>query len=295
MTGFVERQPYHALGACALVIGCGDMGMGCARALGKRHPLLIADRDAERLSRSVDALCAEGFVARGIACDIVDADDVSRLAEELGRGSGVRVLAHVAAVGNAPGGWREVMNIDLVGAHRIANAVAPHMVRGGAAVLISSTGSQRSRRSPELDGLLDNPFRLDFEDALIRALGGEPDFLEAYFMAKRGVNRLARKLAIDWGDREVRAVSISPGLIDSTMGRTGGTALPVYDGGEMRLGSRAEKAALEVPLRRQGSLLEVVAVVDFVASDAASFLNGIDIPVDGGSTAFWRSLGGIER
>jgi NAD(P)-dependent dehydrogenase (short-subunit alcohol dehydrogenase family) len=63
----------------------------------------------------------------------------------------------------------------------------------------------------------------------------------------------------------------------------------------MRLGSRAEKASLEVPLRRQGSLLEVVAVIDFIASDAASFVNGIDIPVDGGSTAFWRSLGAVER
>jgi NAD(P)-dependent dehydrogenase (short-subunit alcohol dehydrogenase family) len=268
--------------------------MGCARALGKRHPLLLADRDTDRLTRSVDALRLEGYVAEGIACDIVDANDVSNLAEVARRGSGLRVLAHVAAVGNAPGGWREVMNVDLIGAHRIGRAVTPHMIRGGVAVLISSTGSRQARRSPEIDCLLDEPFRPDFEDALIEAFGREPDFLEAYFMAKHGVNRLARKLAIEWGEREVRAVSISPGLIDSTMGRTGGTALPVYDGGEKRLGSRAEKAALEVPLGRQGSLQEVVAVVDFVASDAASFVNGIDIPVDGGSTAFWRSRGAIE-
>jgi NAD(P)-dependent dehydrogenase (short-subunit alcohol dehydrogenase family) len=207
----------------------------------------------------------------------------------------VRVLAHVAAVGNAPGGWREVMSVDLIGAHRIARAVAPLMVRGGAIVLISSTGSRQSRRTPAIDCLLDEPFRPDFEDALIDAFGREPDFLEAYYMAKHGVNRLARKLAIDCGEMEVRAVSVSPGLIDSTMGRTGGARLPVYDGGEKRLGSRAEKATLEVPLRRQGSLQEVVAVVDFIASDAASFVNGIDIPVDGGSTAFWRSRGVIER
>jgi NAD(P)-dependent dehydrogenase (short-subunit alcohol dehydrogenase family) len=165
------------------------------------------------------------------------------------------------------------------------------MVRGGAAVLISSTGGRQSRRSPEIDRLLDNPFRPDFFEALVAAIGREPDALEAYFMAKRGVNRLARKLAIEWGDIEVRAVSVSPGLIDSTMGRSSGAALPVFDGGEKRLGSRAEKAALEVPLRRQGTLQEVVAVVDFLASDAASFVNGIDVAVDGGSTAFWQSRG----
>lgn len=72
MIEFVERTPYYAQGPLALVIGCGDMGMGCARALGKRHPLRIADRDTERLGRSVDALRLEGYVAQGIACDIVD-------------------------------------------------------------------------------------------------------------------------------------------------------------------------------------------------------------------------------
>jgi NAD(P)-dependent dehydrogenase (short-subunit alcohol dehydrogenase family) len=267
--------------------------MGCARALGKRHPLVIADRDAERLDRSVAALSHEGYVANGVACDITKAGDVDRLAEGINRGPGVRVLAHVAAVGNAPGGWREVMSVDLVGAHRIARAVAPHMVRGGVAVLISSTGSRQSRRSPEIEALLDDPFGADFEDALIEAFGREPDFLEAYFMAKYGVDRLAQKLAIEWGPNEVRALSVSPGLIDTTMGRTGGSLLPVYDGGEKRLGSRSEKAALEVPLGRQGTIQEVVSVIDFLASDVASFVNGIDIAVDGGSTAFWRSRGVI--
>ena len=205
----------------------------------------------------------------------------------------MRVLAHVAAVGNAPGGWREVMSVDLLGAHRIANAVAPHMVRGGVAVLISSTGSRQSQHDPEIEALLDDPFRPDFEEALIKAFGREPDFLEAYYMAKHGVNRLARKLAVDLGPNEVRALSVSPGLIDSTMGRTGGSLLPVYDGGKKRLGSRSEKAVLEVPLGRQGTIREIVSVIDFVTSDAASFLSGIDIAVDGGSTAFWQSRGVI--
>jgi NAD(P)-dependent dehydrogenase (short-subunit alcohol dehydrogenase family) len=274
-----------------LIIGCGDMGMGCARALGKRHPLLLADRDKERLGRSVDLLRHEGYIAESIACDIVSAEDVGRLGDLLGRGPGVRVLAHVAALGSAPGGWREIMDVDLLGVHRIASAVGPKLVRGGAAVLISSTGSRQSRRSPEIDRLLDDPSQPDFFDALVKAFGREPDALEAYFMAKRGVNRLTRKLAIEWGDIEVRVVSVSPGLIDSTMGRSSGAVLPVYDGGQNRLGSRAEKAALEVPLRRQGTLQEVLAVVDFLASDAASFVNGIDVAVDGGSTAFWQSRG----
>lgn len=72
--------------------------------------------------------------------------------------------------------------------------------------------------------------------------------------------------------------------------------MPVYDGSrDERLVTRSEKAAREVPLGRQGTVLEVTTVVGFLASDAASFVNGIDVPVDGGSTAKWRASGAIQR
>lgn len=297
MADLIERVPYYAEAPLAVVIGCGDLGVGAARALGRRHPLLIVDVDAARLERSVADLRRDGYVASGFRCDIGEADQVRGLGDLLAGGPGVRVLAHVAAVGNAPGGWREVMQIDLIGVHLVARAAEPSFVRGGAAILISSTGSYLCPADPQLDALLDDPLRPDFQDALVARLGREPDFLEAYFMAKQGVNRLARNLAVVWGEREVRALSISPGLIDSTMGRTGGAQLPVYDDpkAQRRLGSRREKARAEVPLRRQGSLLEVVAVIDFAASDAASFLTGVDIPVDGGSTARLRAAGFVQR
>lgn len=144
--------------------------------------------------------------------------------------------------------------------------------------------------------MIDDPFQPGFEDKVVALCGREPDFLEAYFLAKQGLNRLAQRLALEWGPREVRSLSLSPGLINSTMGRTGGKSLPVYDGSsEKRLGTRAEKAVKEVPLQRQGTVPEILSVIEFLASDAASFLNGIDVPVDGGSTARWRSLGEIAR
>lgn len=293
MADFIERTACFADGPLAMVVGCGDMGMGSARALGRRHPLLIVDIDGERLEQALTALRREGYVASGVRCDITDPDEVRALGNSLAAGPGVRVLAHVAAVGAAPGGWRQVMTVDLIGIHLVVQAVEPSLVRGAAAVLISSTGSYLCPRDPDLEALLDDPLRPDFLYKLAAHVGREPDFLEAYFMAKQGVNRLARKLAVVWGDREIRVLSISPGLIDSTMGRTGGAALPIYEVAETerRLGSRSEKARKEVPLGRQGRLIEVVAAIDFAASDAASFLTGIDIPVDGGSTAKWRITG----
>jgi NAD(P)-dependent dehydrogenase (short-subunit alcohol dehydrogenase family) len=104
---------------------------------------------------------------------------------------------------------------------------------------------------------------------------------------------LAERLAVEWGPRQVRAVSLSPGMIDSPMARAEGSTLPSHDGTEARV-SRSDKAR-EIPLGRQGSMIEITNVVDFLLSDGASFLNGIDIPVDGGHRAAWRAKGVIER
>lgn len=296
MPDYSERIPYFAESPVALIVGCGDMGMGCARVLGKRQPLLIIDIDGQRLADCTAALETEGYRATGRQCDITDREQLEALAGQLTAGPGVGVLAHVAAVAGEAIGWRRVMEVDLLGAHLVADALAPCMVRGGVAILISSTGSYQCPVDPAIEALLDAPFQPGFMDKLAVAFGREPDFLEAYFMAKQGVNRLARRLALEWGPREIRAVSVSPGLINSTMGRTSGQQTPLYESGRQRqLASRGEKAAREVPLGRQGSVLEVTDVVGFLASDAASFITGIDIPVDGGSTARLRSLGLIQR
>lgn len=296
MAEFIERAAYYASRPVALVIGCGDMGMGCARVLGRRTRLVMVDIDADRLAQSVGILEHEGYTVTGHQCDISNETQVSEMGGFLAQYGGVRVLAHVAAVGNTPGGWRHVMEVDLLGVHLVANAVAPHMVAGGVAIFISSTGSYQCPVDRRIEGLIDDPFQSDWLSQIADAWGSEPSFLDAYYMAKQGMNRLAQRLAIEWGKREVRSISVSPGLINSTMGRTNGAMLPVYDGLEnTRLGSRSEKAVTEIPLGRQGSVVEITSVVEFLASDAASFISGIDIPVDGGSTAMWRKLGVISR
>lgn len=289
MATFTEHTSYREQAPLALVIGCGDMGTGIARVLGRTSPLLIADIDAGRLERAVAMLRHEGFHAEGQPCDITDPAQVAALAARLAGGPGVRVLAHVAALGNTPLGWRVVMDVDLIGAHLVARAVGPHMVRGGVAILISSKGAYKARKSAAIDALLDDPFQPGFHDSLARAYGGEPHPIEAYFMAKRGMNRLAEALAVEWAENEVRAVSVSPGFIDSTMGRTSGAKL-LDDAAEVKEATvpRAEKLAREVPLRRHGTLPEVTELVGFLASDAASFVTGIDVIVDGGQYAKTR-------
>jgi NAD(P)-dependent dehydrogenase (short-subunit alcohol dehydrogenase family) len=288
-----SENVFHGGEPVALVIGCGGLGSSIARALGRRHPLVLVDIDGTRLGEVVEGLAHEGYTVSGETCDITDKAATRALGAKLGAAAGVRVLAHVAAVGKSIGSWRRMIEIDFIGARLVADAVGPHMVRGGAAILISSLASYLPPSKPEIDAALRDPLAPGFFDALARAIGYEPDAEEAYNYAKLGINRLAEQLAVEWGPRGVRAVSLSPGMIDSPMARAEGDTLPSHDGTSTRK-TRADKA-MEIPLGREGSMLEITNVVDFLASDAASFLNGIDVTVDGGHRARWRAQGVISR
>lgn len=283
---------FHDGEPVALVIGCGGLGMSIARALGRRHPLVIVDIDAPRLETTVEELTHEGYNVSGASCDITDPKQTAALGDKVAS-TGVRVLAQVAAVGKSIGSWRKMIEIDFIGARLVADAVGPHMVRGGAAILISSLASYLPPNKSAIDAALRRPFDPDFFDLLAKAIGYEPDAEEAYNYAKLGINRLAEQLAAEWGPNGVRAISLSPGMIDSPMARAEGDTLPSHDGTNSRK-TRSDKAR-EIPLGRQGSMLEITNVVDFLASDSASFINGIDITVDGGHRAVWRTNGIIER
>jgi NAD(P)-dependent dehydrogenase (short-subunit alcohol dehydrogenase family) len=289
----MPENVFHGGEPVAMVVGCGGLGTSVARALGRRHPLLIVDIDARRLGEVVAGLALEGYAVSGEVCDITDPALTAALGARLESGPGVRVLAQVAAVGKSIGSWRKMVEIDFIGARLVADAVGPHMVRGGAAILISSLASYLPPNKPAIDSVLREPLASGFFERLADAIGYEPDAEEAYNYAKLGINLLAEQLAIEWGPRGVRAVSLSPGMIDSPMARAEGDTLPSHDGTNSRK-TRADKAR-EIPLGREGSILEITNVVDFLASDGASFINGIDLTVDGGHRARWRSQGVIGR
>ena len=293
MTASAEPAAHYATEPVVLVIGCGGLGMSIARALGRQKALVVVDVDPARLDASVAALTVEGYAVTGHQCDITDPAQTRALGDMLAKGPGVRTIAHVAAVGMSIGDWRKMMDVDLIGAHLVAEAVGAHMVSGGAAIFISSLASYLPARDKALEALLEAPLTPGFMEQIAHLHGKEPDFDWTYTYAKLGVNLLAEKLAIEWGPRQVRAVSLSPGMIDSPMARAEGPTLPSHDGTETRV-TRADKAR-EIPLGRQGSMLEITSVVEFLASDGASFLNGIDVPVDGGHRAAWRRKGVIDR
>ncbi len=269
-----DGQPYYYRGPVALIVGCGDMGMGTARLIGLKHPLFLINTRQARLDAAIEALRSEGYVVSGQTCDITDPEQTAQLGEALAAGPGVRTIAHVAAIAGGQGDWRKILSINLAGAHNIVNAVRPRMVRGGAVVFVSSAGAYLAEPDPARDALLENPLAPDFFDALTRLMGRDPTAFEAYCYSKRALNSYARRLAVEWGPDEIRSVSVSPGSIYTSMSRLN---RPTAEG--------RDELIRQVPLRREGTTPETCSVIAFLASDTASYVTGIDVLVDGGFIA----------
>jgi NAD(P)-dependent dehydrogenase (short-subunit alcohol dehydrogenase family) len=261
----------------AVVVGAGAMGMAAARRLGERHRLILADRDEPHLQRQSEALRAEGHDVVGVACDVVDPAAVARLAAATAQRGPLRVLAHVVGLSPSMADWRTIMNVNLVGAALVHDAMLPLAVADAAAIFVASMAAQIAPPADDVTALLDRPLEPGFSERLEAALREPPTPALAYQLSKFALVRMCQRNAAAWGARGARIVSLSPGLIASPMGALEFERQPMKHGLLQR-----------TPLGREGGLLEIADALEFLASDRASFVSGIDLLVDGGLAAAMR-------
>jgi len=266
----------------AIVTGAaGAMGSACAEAIGPRSDvLLLTDRDEPGLAVTAGRLRPDGREVVTVVGDIADPgmiDELQRRAADLGD---LGSLVHTAGVSPSMADWEEILRVDLAGVVRLLDAFVGDVVPGTTAVCLASVSAHMGTFDPAMDTVLDTPLEPDLAARFRSCFGGEPDPGSTYRLAKRGVIRACERAAVGWGAGGGRVLSLSPGLIDTGMGRLELAENPVKE----RL---AELTPITSPRQGPDPVLpghtgDIADAVAFLCSDRAAFISGCDLRVDGG-------------
>ena len=240
-------------GRSALVTGGGTgICRGIALALAAHGAdVAITSRKAEHLEGTARELEALGVRARALPADVRDPAAVEQAVTAAAEAFGRLDIVVNGAAGNfvcaaeslSPNGFGTVVDIDLKGTFHVARAALPYLRRqGGTIVNISAT---------------------------LHYLGTAAQLHVS--AAKAGVDALTRTLAVEWGPYGIRVNGIAPGPIEGTEGLS-----------RLLEGDKEGRARRLNPLRRLGTVEDVAAASLFLCSEAAAFVNGVTLVVDGG-------------
>lgn len=246
-----------AAGRVALVTGAGS-GIGRASALAFARvgaAVAVADRDAASAEHTVRAIEAEGGRAIAIRCDVADPDEVGAMVATTIEQLGALDFAHNNAGIDAGTGtrlvdierdtWDRVIAVNLSGVFHCMQA-------------------ELSVMAPTRSGVIINTASI----AGLRGMGKAAP----YVAAKHGVVGLTRDAAVDYGALGIRVNAICPGVIETPMV-------------EALTPAMLDALVKITPLRRRGQANEIAEMVIWLCSDAAAFVTGQAIAVDGGFTA----------
>jgi NAD(P)-dependent dehydrogenase (short-subunit alcohol dehydrogenase family) len=267
----------------AIATGAGrGMGLACARELaGLADHVILVDRDRATVTeaaRTLPATVPGTVTAEPFVLDITDADGLLRLAGRAGEAGTLRAVAHAAGISPTMADWRRIFEVDLIGTALLVNALRPLAGARTAFVCFASMSAVLRPPHPDdaaFDAIMADPLDPAMLDRLREATG--PDVEDpgwAYGLAKRGVKQLVEREAVALGPLGARICSVSPGIIATPQGLQEAEAHPSMS-----------RIVAQTPLGRMGEPEELATVVGFLVSDGASFVNGIDILVDGGAVA----------
>lgn len=247
-------------GKTAIVTGSTKgIGLGIARTFAREGATVVVNaRSGKDCQAVAEEIAKDGRRAIPIPADLSRSDEVRRLAREALAALGGRVDILVNNAGQprvAPSvdlpeaDYRYTLDLNLTAYFLLSQEVGRGMLRRNAGAIIN-----------------------------VSSINGDTAFPQrlAYCVAKAGVNMLTKVLAIEWGSQGVRVNAIAPGYVETEMVK-GLAARGVLD---------RERLSRRTPMGRLGLPEDVAEAAVFLASDAAAFVTGSVLTVDGGWTAY---------
>jgi len=261
-------EPRVLEGRTALVFGAGSSGPGVGN--GKAAALAYARAGANVVAVDVngdaawqtrDSIAEEGGTAIALTADVTNSDEVAKAvgaAREAYRT--LDILHNNVGIGTfggpvelAEADWDRTIEINMKGAFLACKHALPPMLEQGGGVITNISS--------------------------IASLGVSPFPFVAYAASKAGLDHLTRSIAVQYAGQGIRANAILPGVIDTPMVR-GSAAMSEHFGGDVEAALR-ERDKMS-PTGKSSTAWDVAAAAVFLASDAANYINGVLLPVDGG-------------
>jgi NAD(P)-dependent dehydrogenase (short-subunit alcohol dehydrogenase family) len=264
---------FSIAGKVAVISGAGGvLGGSIAKSFVQAKAKVVAiDIRQDPLDVRVNELIAMGGEAMGVVGNVLNIESLEKVAEKvLSQWGSIDILLNIAG-GNLPGAtlapdqpffdmkiedWEKVTGLNLNG------TVYPSMVFGKV-------------MAKQKKGSIINVSSMTAYSAITRVPG--------YSVAKTGISNftqwLATEMALKYGDG-IRVNAIAPGFFIGDQNRA---VLLNPDGS---LTERSRKVLAKTPMKRFGDITELNGAVQFLCSDAASFITGVVLPVDGGFSAF---------
>lgn len=268
----MNRQ-FRIKGKVAVITGAGGvLGGSIAKSFIEAGAKVVAiDIRQEQLDARIEELTTNGGEAIGIIGNVLDIDSLKNVANEVVRKWGqIDILLNIAG-GNTPKGtlapdqaffdmpiseWEKVTHLNMNG------TVYPSMVFGEV-------------MAKQKQGCIVNVSSMAAYSAITRVPG--------YSAAKTAVSNftqwLATEMALKYGDG-IRVNAIAPGFFIGDQNR----AVLINPDGSLT--ERSKKVLAKTPMGRFGDITELNGAVQFLCSDAARFITGVILPVDGGFSAF---------
>ena len=256
--------------------GAGGIGLATAKIVGRDHHVVICDVSPDRLDAAIAELAAQDIDCTAAVCDVADQRSVADLVDTALSVGTITSLIHTAGVSPSMGSPDRIMQINALGTVNVNEAFYRQAHDGFASINVASMAAYLVPRvfvprSRFKNALTDQAVFLD-KMATACKLATKPMRPGlSYSISKSFVIWYCASQAARFGAVGARIVSVSPGSIDTNMGRL-----------EEQTGTGA--MLRHAALKRFGRADEVAELLAFCASDKSSYLTGVDVPCDGGVT-----------